>query len=224
MRGVFLLLLLLMLTEVPLVGSIHAINMVGETASDAIMVTNVERGNTVAIQAVDPVNIPNIIIKLTYDFPKDAFSPTISIISPSNGATVNGTITIEADVRDDSGILWVAFLVDNCLIANLTSPPWKCTWDTTQVPDGYHTITVKACNTQGNMTDVSIKVYVSNADESESSPPAPFTEFPVNVWIAVIVVIVIMGALITLIAFILIRRKSARGEYMSHSPLPPPPE
>jgi len=194
-------------------------------------ITNVEcdpasyyvNGGIVTITIIGPQNVPNIVVHFTYTFPEDNNPPNVLITSPSAGSNVSGSVTITADVDDDSGILWVAFLVDDTLIANLTFPPWQCIWDTMEFSDGLHTITVEACDAYRNISSDSVQVYVNNAGGGEEETPSPdiLSEFPVNLWIALIVSIVIVVALIAVIAFVLVRRISAKGEYALYPPPPP---
>ena len=63
----------------------------------------------------------------------------VRITNPQEGE-VSGTITITADTR---GIEEVQFYFDDYCIGGDDQPPFECSWDTTQYPNGSHQITAK---------------------------------------------------------------------------------
>ena len=75
--------------------------------------------------------------------------PIVSVTSPANGATVNGTINITANATDPVGIAHVDFYVDSTLIASDTTAPYTATLNATTVSNGQHVLTVIAYNTLG---------------------------------------------------------------------------
>jgi hypothetical protein len=64
----------------------------------------------------------------------------VTITSPTNGATVTGTITIDTTIG--SNAQWENIYIDGNYLAS--SPPETFQWDTTSVPDGSHTISAEA--------------------------------------------------------------------------------
>lgn len=92
--------------------------------------------------------------------------PTVAITSPSENATVSGTVTITANAFDDRGITQVAFIADNSLIPIGVDTNgvdgWSITWDTTKVSAGSHTIKAVATNSVGQVGENSINVTVDN--------------------------------------------------------------
>jgi uncharacterized protein involved in tellurium resistance len=95
----------------------------------------------------------------------DTTPPTVSITSPANGATVNGTITITANASDNVGVTKVSFYIDGKYLNYDTSAPYGRGWNTTTASNGQHTITVKALDAAGNVSAVAARtVIVSNAD------------------------------------------------------------
>ena len=98
--------------------------------------------------------------------------PVVSIASPTNGATVSGSVTVSANATDNGGqITQVQFQLDgNNLGAAVTQSPYEMTWDTTAVANGSHTLTAVATNNAGESTTSSpVTVTVSNS----SAPPPP---------------------------------------------------
>ena len=62
----------------------------------------------------------------------DTTPPTVSITSPSQNATVTGTVTITADAADNVGVAGVRFRVNGQDVGTEdTSAPWSAGWDTT---------------------------------------------------------------------------------------------
>src|SRR5213076_1363764 len=101
--------------------------------------------------------------------PPDTSPPTVTIASPSSGATVSGTIDVSADASDDVGVAGVQFRLDDAdLGAEDTEAPYSVPWDTTTTSDGSHTLTAVARDAAGNVSvSEPITVTVSNT----SLPP-----------------------------------------------------
>jgi hypothetical protein len=95
----------------------------------------------------------------------DTTDPTVSVTSPSNGATVSGTVTISATASDNVGVTKVEFYYDSTnLISTDTTSPYSIPWNTTAVSNGTHTLLAKAYDAAGNVgTSSSVSVTVSNA-------------------------------------------------------------
>jgi subtilisin family serine protease len=93
----------------------------------------------------------------------DTVSPSASITSPSNGATVSRTVTVKAAASDDVGVTRVDIFVDGVLIGSDTSAPYEVSWSTTKVPNGSHTLTAVAYDAAGNSAvSAGVTVKVSN--------------------------------------------------------------
>jgi hypothetical protein len=94
----------------------------------------------------------------------DLTPPTVSITSPTGGATVNGSVTITANAADNVGVANVQFLVNGVnLGAPDTTSPYSAAWNTTSGPNGSYTLTAVATDTAGNQTtSAPVTVTVSN--------------------------------------------------------------
>ncbi|MEN3011708.1 MAG: PQQ-binding-like beta-propeller repeat protein [Dictyoglomus thermophilum] len=92
----------------------------------------------------------------------DSIPPTVSITYPTDGATLTGTITIEATATDNLHVSRVEFYIDDELkyIDNL--PPYAYTWNTNLCSNGEHTLMVKAYDEAENKRSISIRVNVNN--------------------------------------------------------------
>jgi hypothetical protein len=129
----------------------------------------------------------------------DTTPPTTSITSPANGATVSGTVAINATASDNVGVTQMQILIDGALAAsNTNATSLSFNWNTTTVANGSHTIVSKAFDAAGNVgTSSTITVTVSNGGgtttellgnngfENGAASPAPWvltsTHTPLNI-------------------------------------------
>jgi len=92
--------------------------------------------------------------------------PTVSITSPTSGATVSGTVTLSATASAANGLTLAGlqFQLDGAnLGADLSSAPFSITWDTTTASNGGHTLTAIAKDSSGQCTtSAAVSVTVSN--------------------------------------------------------------
>ncbi len=95
----------------------------------------------------------------------DTNAPQVSLTAPESGAIVSGPgVTISATASDDQGVARVQFRLDGAnLGVAVAAPPYAMTWDSTEVTNGTHTLSVSACDAAGNQTIASIAINVSNA-------------------------------------------------------------
>src|SRR5439155_23694792 len=95
--------------------------------------------------------------------PADTTAPTTSITSPSDGASVSGSVTISVSASDNVGITKVDLLVDGSVAGTMTSSPYALLWDTTRSPNGTHTLQTKAYDAAGNIgLSATVSVSVNN--------------------------------------------------------------
>ena len=100
--------------------------------------------------------------------------PTLVIISPANGATISGLITVSGTASDTVSISSVAVSVDGGAYALATGTSnWTFILDTTSLPNGSHTITAKAWDVSGNTALVSITVAPPGAPNDHQSAAEP---------------------------------------------------
>jgi hypothetical protein len=92
------------------------------------------------------------------------------ITSPTNGATVAGSVSIV--VKPTSRVAWVNFYVDNNYVAS--SPPYTGVWNSKTVSNGWHVISVKGFASNSTLlTTSSINVNVQNVAPTPSPSPTP---------------------------------------------------
>jgi len=117
----------------------------------------------------------------TLILPADTTPPTASLTAPSDGSTVFGTVAASAKASDNVAVQKVEFYIDtsNTAASSDTSSPYTYNWDTTTVADGAHSISVKATDTNGNISTLSTSnVTVQNTDVVAPSVPANLTATP----------------------------------------------
>jgi thermitase len=114
----------------------------------------------------------------------DTTSPQIKITSPLQDATVSGTITFAADVRDNMGATKVEFYsayyeqdgreTQRLIGQDTSAPSFSIPWNTTSVPNGQATIWVSAYDAAGNLGTVGrLTVTVNNSGSIPTAIPTP---------------------------------------------------
>lgn len=109
----------------------------------------------------------------------DSVTVTVSnsiakIVSPANGSTVSGTVSIATQLSSQAQ--WENVYIDGKYLAS--SPPFAFSWDSTTVPDGQHTISIKAFSSANQQIGAdSVTVNVSNSAVSITSPANGATVF-----------------------------------------------
>jgi Bacterial Ig domain len=96
--------------------------------------------------------------------------PSVTLTSPNQGATVQGSVSLKATASDDNGVSVVNFYVDGASVGSDTDPvgDFTVTWDSRSVPDGSHTITANATDSNGQRASDSRSVTVDNVDDPPS--------------------------------------------------------
>ena len=100
--------------------------------------------------------------------------PTVSITSPSSGAAVSGSITIQGTASDSDGtVRQVEVCIDSgswWIVSDTNS--WTTGWDTTTVREGSHTISARSTdNNEAYSTFTSVLVTVSNMGNNPPHKP-----------------------------------------------------
>lgn len=97
--------------------------------------------------------------------------PALPWVSPANGSTVDGTITLETGAP--SGTARVAFFVDGVRVGVDTSgPPWTFSLDTTKFPDGERMLTALARSADSTrLASATITVAFANDGGTSTEPP-----------------------------------------------------
>ncbi|NOK02470.1 MULTISPECIES: Ig-like domain-containing protein [Myxococcus] len=95
----------------------------------------------------------------------DQAPPTVALTAPTDGATVEGVVTLVANAHDDKGVTKVEFLVNGALQTTVTSAPWTFAWNTraTWGYNGPRTLLARAYDAAGNVTtSAPVNITVTN--------------------------------------------------------------
>ncbi len=112
--------------------------------------------HTIYVKAFDlsgnRTNSDLISVTVENDPEPDVISPTVVLLYPVEGSTVDGTVAVAADAEDNVGVTRVEFYVDGVLANTDNSAPWGFSWNTGSLVSGTeHTIYVKAFDAAGNV-------------------------------------------------------------------------
>lgn len=113
---------------------------------------------------------------------EDTTPPNVSITSPANGATVSGTILIQAVATDNVGVVGVRFLADAVYLGEDTTSPYGASLDTTCFPNCSLLITATARDAAGNVGSDTVTVIVNNITPPppDTTPPTVYITSPAN--------------------------------------------
>lgn len=103
----------------------------------------------------------------------DVTLPSVTIGTPSSGASVSGTVGVSGTSSDNAAVSSVAVSVDGgaWTTASGTSS-WSWSWSTTGLANGSHSIAARAVDSSGNTRSTAVTVTVANPVPE----PAPATD------------------------------------------------
>ena len=112
----------------------------------------------------------------------DTTPPSVSISSPSSGATVSGTVQITGTATDNVGVTQVQLSVDGALNSTCSSLTFSCSWNAGSAAPGSHTFTVKASDAAGNIGSASqtLGVAAPPVNQSSTTPPTVQIQSPAS--------------------------------------------
>lgn len=110
----------------------------------------------------------------------DNSAPSISISSPTNAATVSGTVSVKISASDNVGVSSVSLNVDGGTVATTNIAPYTILWNSATVSNAAHTLTVTARDAAGNSRSVSIQVVVNNVVVGDITKPTVSITSPTN--------------------------------------------
>jgi hypothetical protein len=95
----------------------------------------------------------------------DGTLPTVALVAPAGGATLQGPVNLAATATDNVGVTLVEFYSGSTLVGTDASAPYDVAWNTLAVPNGSYTLTAKAHDARGNVgTSAGVSVTVANPD------------------------------------------------------------
>jgi subtilisin family serine protease len=90
----------------------------------------------------------------------DTTPPSVSIMSPANGAKVNGQVSISVSASDNAGTSGIkqTLSINGKLVASSKGGTLSYKWDVRRIGSGYHQIAATATDAAGNTSSTSITV------------------------------------------------------------------
>jgi len=102
----------------------------------------------------------------------DLTPPTVFISSPTNAASVSGTVAVVAVANDNVAATRVEFFVNGNLQATETAAPYLFSWETASLAPGNYTLSARAYDAATNATTSAAVTVVVNSTSPDSTPPA----------------------------------------------------
>lgn len=100
--------------------------------------------------------------------PVDTTPPTVSLTSPTEGATLPTHLTLSATASDDVGVTQVAFEVDGQVVGQASAAPWSAT---VELAVGTHTAVAIAHDAAGHLTRSDAVSFTVGTDAPPQGPP-----------------------------------------------------
>ncbi len=113
------------------------------------------------------VNVSNTVVGPAPDAP--SLDATTSAL---NNTSVEGTITLSGTVGADITAVYVSIDGGAWNVASLSSSAWTYSMNTTTLPDGMHTISIKAANGNAESSAKTITITVNNGENVENTKPS----------------------------------------------------
>jgi peptidoglycan/xylan/chitin deacetylase (PgdA/CDA1 family) len=102
----------------------------------------------------------------------DTVPPTVTLQSPSDGAVVAGTVTLQATASDNIGVDHVDFRVDGQTVGSDATAPYRFDWNSQSVADGTHTVVARAVDSAASTADsAAASITVANVASLDTTPP-----------------------------------------------------
>jgi PGF-CTERM protein len=104
----------------------------------------------------------------------DNEDPEIQFVTPINGDTVGGSVTLKVKVTDNYGINYVQYSIDSGEWKSMTregTDTYEADWNSASVEDGTHTLSIKAVDSSKNEERQDITIYTDNSgDDTDTTP------------------------------------------------------
>ena len=118
-------------------------------------------------------------IKVRVDNPEtveivDSEAPLVQILSPADGATVSGNVSIDIRASDNVGVALLACYVNGSLLSVSNDvDSLSCRWNTRKLADGTYSLGARAEDAAGNVAShaISVRIGGDSTDDSSSSKP-----------------------------------------------------
>jgi len=93
----------------------------------------------------------------------DITPPVVSFISPANGTSVSGSVSISVNASDDRAVTSLSIALDGSPVTSFVVAPYMLSWDTLAASDGTHLLSATGTDAAGNSTITTISVNVRNS-------------------------------------------------------------
>jgi len=111
-------------------------------------------------------------------FPRgDRTPPVLTLLYPTAGDVLSGTVDVSIDASDNIGVTLIEFYVNGNLVDTDNSAPWGFTWNTTTLPVGTHSLFVKGFDAAGNVGSIPSTTFTI-ADDPDVTPPTLTLLYP----------------------------------------------
>ena len=107
----------------------------------------------------------------------DVTSPGVTITSPVEGASVSRGVHLQAQASDDFAVQRVELYAGTTLLSMDTEAPYEKYWSTQSLANGAYTLTARAYDAAGNMSESTVDVTVDN---DFTPPPEPVLTAPAS--------------------------------------------
>lgn len=109
---------------------------------------------------------------------QDLTTPTVTLTSPAANSRLTDTVVLSSNPQDNVGIAKVDYYDGSRLIGSSSKAPYTVGWNTKQVSNGTHTLSVRAYDTsQNSTTSQSVSVNVQNTTEPATDTISPTVNF-----------------------------------------------
>jgi len=121
------------------------------------------------------------VIGITGPPPPDIDPPAVSVTSPTEGASVNGTVSFTANATDNVSVTQVEFLVDGLVIATDATAPYGTNWNSDLAALGAHVLMARATDPAGNVgASAGVNVTVTSPPPPDLDPPVVSVTNPLD--------------------------------------------
>ncbi|CAN5896930.1 hypothetical protein BH11PSE8_BH11PSE8_12530 [soil metagenome] len=111
----------------------------------------------------------------------DTQAPTVSITSPSGGASESGLASVDVSASDNVGVTRVELRINGTTVATDTAAPYQFSWDTSKVANGMNTLVAYAFDAAGNSkASTGVSVNVANGVVADTTAPTVTITNPVS--------------------------------------------
>jgi len=108
----------------------------------------------------------------------DEVKPTITIVQPQNGATVNNNLVIHTNINAPTGVEKVDFYFDGNYIGTSTTDPFSMTYNASGETNGQHFIQVNMTDKSEFTASDTVNITISN--QADPNPPTVTFVTPAN--------------------------------------------